>query len=266
MNLVVVAASPELAEQWVPIVDDVRAGVPARAIVVGLDPDGGRRARGRDVSAVCTPAQRRRAGRVLRARHARRARRACAPASRAASRSLCLTDVPTTLVWLGRVHTDDPAFAPLAREAGRIVLDAAQGSLASLANVVYWARARRDAERPGVADLAWTRLAPWQELCARMFDEPRLRALASRVTRLTLVQASDAGAPSSARRARSCSGGSRRASAGRPARSRASFASSRADGGDRRRGPAVRDGTRARRAHAPCTACARGERRGRPRR
>ena len=26
-------------------------------------------------------------------------------------------------------------------------------------------------ERPGVAELAWTRLAPWQEFCARMFDD-----------------------------------------------------------------------------------------------
>jgi glucose-6-phosphate dehydrogenase assembly protein OpcA len=109
--------------------------------------------------------------------------------------ALCATDVPTTLVWLGRVHTDDPTFAPLAANADRIVLDAAHGSLASLAHVVRWAAARARGERPGIVDLAWTRLAPWQELCARMFDEPRLRELASRVTRVGIVQASPAGAP-----------------------------------------------------------------------
>jgi glucose-6-phosphate dehydrogenase assembly protein OpcA len=39
-----------------------------------------------------------------------------------------------------------------------------------------------------VADLAWVRLAPWQELCARIFDEPRLRPLADHVTGLSIVQ------------------------------------------------------------------------------
>jgi glucose-6-phosphate dehydrogenase assembly protein OpcA len=109
--------------------------------------------------------------------------------------TLCATDVPTTLVWLGRVHADDPVFEPLARDAARIVLDASLGSLGSLANVVYWARARAAADRPGVADLTWTRLAPWQELCARLFDEPRLRPLAGAVTRVTLAQSGVPGAP-----------------------------------------------------------------------
>jgi glucose-6-phosphate dehydrogenase assembly protein OpcA len=108
--------------------------------------------------------------------------------------ALVVTDVPTTLVWLGRVHADDPAFAPLAASASRIVFDSSVGSLASLAHVVYWARARAPSERPGVADLTWTRIAPWQELCARLFDEPRVRHLASSVTRVTLTQASQSGA------------------------------------------------------------------------
>jgi glucose-6-phosphate dehydrogenase assembly protein OpcA len=107
---------------------------------------------------------------------------------------LCLGDMPTTLVWIGRVHTDDPAFAPLARDADRIILDAGQGSLASLAQVIRWASLLPRGDRPGVADLAWTRLAPWQELCARMFDEPRLRDLASKISRIGIVQASPAGA------------------------------------------------------------------------
>ena len=188
MNLVVVATTPQLAQEWIPIVDEVVQGVPARAIVVGLDPEG---ADGLEasVSAVCTPAPGGGSA-VCSERVTFVARGGMSSRMPSVVRSLCLTDVPTTLVWLGRVHADDPAFAPLALDAGRIVLDAAQGSLTSLASVVYWARARGEADRPGVADLAWTRLAPWQELCARMFDEPRLRALTSRVTRLTLIQAS----------------------------------------------------------------------------
>jgi glucose-6-phosphate dehydrogenase assembly protein OpcA len=205
-NLVVVAGTPEVADRWVRIVDDVLLSVPARAIVVGLDLDG---ADGLDATAtaVCTPS----AGggpavcseRVTLVAHG-------GVCLRLAScvRALCANDVPTTLVWLGRVHADDPAFAPLARDADRIVLDASQGSLASLAQMVRWAQGTNGAAAPsgrggggvpvdggpGVADLAWTRLAPWQELCARMFDEPRLRELALRVSRVGIVQASSAGA------------------------------------------------------------------------
>jgi len=191
MNLVVVAATPALAEGWLPVVDEVLLGTPARAIVVGLDPGGADRLDA-TTTAVCAPCN---GGplacseRVTLVAHGA----VCAylPSCVAA---ICATDVPTTLVWLGDVHTGDATFEPLARDASRIVLDAAEGSLGSLARVVYWARARASAERPGVADLAWTRLAPWQEMCARMFDEPGLRPLASRVTRVSLVQASASGA------------------------------------------------------------------------
>jgi glucose-6-phosphate dehydrogenase assembly protein OpcA len=192
MNLVVVAATPAMAEQWVPVVDEVLLGVPARALVVGLDPDGSDALDG-SATAVCTPS----AGggpAVCSERVLLLARGVVCARLASVVGALSATDVPTTLVWLGRVHGDDPAFAPLARDANRIVLDASEGSLTSLAHVVYWTRARSAADRPGVADLTWTRISPWQELCARMFDEPRLRVLASGVTRVSLTQASTRGA------------------------------------------------------------------------
>jgi hypothetical protein len=194
-NLVVVAATPELAERWVAIIDDVLQSVPARAVVVGLDPDG---ADGLEASttAVCTPG---RSGgpAFCSERVTLQARGAVCARLASCVNTLCVTDVPTTLVWLGRVHAGDLVFAPLAGDADRIVLDTAQsspqGSLSDLARVVRWAAAREPGKRPGVADLAWTRLAPWQEMCARMFDEPRLRDLAAHVTGLRMVQASSPG-------------------------------------------------------------------------
>jgi len=192
-NLVVVASTPALAETWQAIIDDVVQNVPARAIVVGLDPDG---ADGLEasVSGVCAPSSGG-APAVCSERVSLVARGAMCERVPSVVGSLCLSDVTTTLVWLGRVHTDDPAFGPLASGAGRIVLDASQGSVMSLANVVYWSRALPVGERPGLADLTWTRLSIWQELCARMFDEPRLRTLATHVTSLAVTQASDPGAP-----------------------------------------------------------------------
>jgi glucose-6-phosphate dehydrogenase assembly protein OpcA len=192
MNLVLVAPSVDVAREWVPIVDEVLQGTPARALVVGLDPDGPDGLES-DVSGVCTPGG---AGGDLLCseRVALVARGAVSARLPSVIGALTVTDVPTTLVWLGTVHADDPVFAALAADATRIVLDASRGSLAGLADVVYWLRARAPAVRPGVADLAWVRLAPWQELCARVFDEPRLRSLAERVTGLTIVQDGTAGA------------------------------------------------------------------------
>jgi glucose-6-phosphate dehydrogenase assembly protein OpcA len=195
MNLVVVAATPALAEQWVVVVDRVLLGIPARAIVVGLDPAGAD-ALEAQTSAVCVPGE---SGgpQVCSERVTLVVRGAAAARLYSCVTALCAADVPTTLVWVGSVSAGSPAFEALARDASRIVLDGAQGSLESLASVVRWGRSQPEggfAPGVGVADLAWTRLAPWQEMCARMFDEPRLRPLAACVTRVQLVQASAAGA------------------------------------------------------------------------
>ncbi len=189
-----VTATADLAKRWVSIVDDVLQTIPARALIVGLDPDaedsleagdGGLHARRGGSPAVCSG---------LVTLHARGS--VCARVASCID-ALCVIDVPTTLVWLGRVHADDLVFGPLAQNADRIILDtsqsSSQGALSDLAHAVRWARGREEPTRPGVAGLAWTRLAPWQEMCARFFDEPRLRELAGRVTRLQMVQASAPG-------------------------------------------------------------------------
>ena len=189
MNLVVVVARAAL-DRWGPIVDEVLQEVPARAVVVGLDPEGDD-ALEASVSAVCTPGS----GTIVCSERVtlQIGGSLCARVASCVD-AVCASDVPTTLVWPGRVRVDDPAFAPLARSSYRVVLEASNGPIASLGNVLRWAQARPAGERPGVAELAWTRLAPWQEFCARMFDDERTRPLASAVTRVRLVQALAAGA------------------------------------------------------------------------
>ena len=88
-----------------------------------------------------------------------------------------------------------------------------------------WARESRRA-RPNLADLAWTRLAPWQELCARFFDEPSLRSARELGDAASRSSRRPTRARASAPRARSCSAGSRRGSAGRRRASAARCASS----------------------------------------
>jgi glucose-6-phosphate dehydrogenase assembly protein OpcA len=187
MNLVVIAGTPALAHKYTPIVDEVTSSIPARAIIVALDPEATESSLEGDVSAVCgvgedaTCSERVR----LTAKGA-----LCARAGSAVD-ALLVPEIPTTLVWLGRVHVEDPVFLELATVAGRIVLDTEYTSLSSLLHLARWARA--EPSPPGVADLAWTRIAPWQELCARFFDEPRLMPHARRIKKLTISQASDAG-------------------------------------------------------------------------
>ena len=109
-----------------------------------------------------------------------------------AGEALLVPEIPTALVWLGRVHVDDPLFAELAGYADRVVLDTEYTSLSSLLSLAGWARA--GGPRPAIADLAWTRIAIWQELCARFFDDPQMRAHAASIDTIAIDQASDKGA------------------------------------------------------------------------
>jgi glucose-6-phosphate dehydrogenase assembly protein OpcA len=167
MNLVVVA-SRDVAERYLPIVDEVILSTPARAIVVALEPDAASSILEGDVNAVC--------GIGENASCSERVRlfasgAVCARVGSAVE-ALLVPEIPTALVWLARVHVDDPVFSSLADDASRVVLDTEYTSLGSLLQLSRWARGA--AGRPNIADLAWTRLAPWQEMCARFFDDPKL--------------------------------------------------------------------------------------------
>ncbi len=58
MNLVVAASSREIADRYTPVIDEVTAALPSRAIVVALEADAPTRPLGGQATAVCTPAER----------------------------------------------------------------------------------------------------------------------------------------------------------------------------------------------------------------
>jgi glucose-6-phosphate dehydrogenase assembly protein OpcA len=189
MNLVVAATSTDEADRFTPIVDDVMRGIPARAIVVALDPDAATDTLEGDVSAVCGVGEGAEVCSELVRLTARG--RVCARVASAVD-SLREPEMPTALVWLGPVHAGDAIFVGLAESTQRVVLDTERTSIASLVTLARWADAE-DAP-PKIADLAWTRLAVWQEMCARFFDVPGLVAHAAAVSKLTLTQSSPKGA------------------------------------------------------------------------
>lgn len=188
MNLEVVAPSRELLERYTTVVDEVTATIPARAILASVEPDAPNGLEG-DVSAVCFPNGTKK---ICSERIILRAGGQSAAGAASAIESFLVPELPTALVWLGRVHVDDPVFQDLANDANRIVLDSEYTSIASLIHVAKWARTQPNA--PHIADLAWTRISSWQELLARFFDAADTRPLASSVTKLRLEQASEPGA------------------------------------------------------------------------
>jgi glucose-6-phosphate dehydrogenase assembly protein OpcA len=189
MNLEVVAGTKELLDRYAPVVDEVTASIPARAIVASVEPDAPGDEITGSTTAVCSLENGRK---ICSERITLSATGNACARSASAIEAFLVPEIPTVLVWLGRVHVDDPVFEDLANDAHRIILDSEYTSLASLLHVASWARKQRN--RPQVADLAWTRLASWQELLARFFDGADTRDFASSITRLSLRQASDPGA------------------------------------------------------------------------
>jgi len=187
MNLVVVTSSLAVAERYTPVVDEVTQAIPCRAIVVTMTPSSTETSLDGEVSAVCGVDNMACSERV--SIHASGA--AC-PRVASVVDTLMVPELPTTLVWLARLHMGDPVFLELAADSQRVVLDTDYTSLSSLLALSKWAREGRSTV--AVADLAWTRIAVWQDMCARFFDDEAMQPLAQGVESLRIVQMSDTGA------------------------------------------------------------------------
>lgn len=84
-------------------------------------------------------------------------------------------DVPTVLFWAGKESVRDPNFFALNELADVLVLDSSRGSgdIESLRQLMQYFSA---GPRFNVQDLAYLRLAPWQEMVAGFFDDAALVA------------------------------------------------------------------------------------------
>jgi glucose-6-phosphate dehydrogenase assembly protein OpcA len=98
---------------------------------------------------------------------------------------LVIHDLPIEIWWPGDTPFDDPVFNQLVAFGDRLVVNASDfrdlpAGLRRLAAI------RR---RSGVGDIAWERLAPWQELTAQFFDAPRFRRYLPNLSRLLIKYA-----------------------------------------------------------------------------
>ncbi|HVJ93591.1 MAG TPA: glucose-6-phosphate dehydrogenase assembly protein OpcA [Labilithrix sp.] len=189
MNIEVVAPTRELLERYTPVIDEVTASIPARAILASLEPEAPADEITGSAAAVCALEG---GKKVCSERITLSCRGNAAARAASAIEAFLVPEIPTALVWLGRVHVDDPVFEDLSNDASRIVLDSEYTSISSVIGVAAWARKQRNA--PEIADLAWTRVAAWQEMLARFFDDLETRPLASKVSRIAFKQAGEPGA------------------------------------------------------------------------
>jgi glucose-6-phosphate dehydrogenase assembly protein OpcA len=98
---------------------------------------------------------------------------------------LVIHDLPTDVWWPADPPFHDPIFDQLVEIGDRLVVNSADFS-DLLTGLKRLGAIRR---RAGVGDLAWERLAPWQELTAQFFDAPRFRRFLPNLSRLRIQYA-----------------------------------------------------------------------------
>lgn len=95
---------------------------------------------------------------------------------------LMIHDLPTHVWWPGEPPFGDPVFEQLVELGDRLVVNASDfhDLLTGLRRLGVIRR------RAGVGDIAWERLAPWQELTAQFFDAQRFRRYLPNLSRLRI--------------------------------------------------------------------------------
>ena len=111
---------------------------------------------------------------------------------------LLIHDLPTHVWWPGDPPFADPIFDQLVEMGDRLVIDSDE-----FGDLLYGLRRLTTLRRrSGVGDLAWRRLAWWQELTAEFFDAPRFRRYLPNLNRLLIRYAVPAKKPTRRRRAK----------------------------------------------------------------
>jgi glucose-6-phosphate dehydrogenase assembly protein OpcA len=105
--------------------------------------------------------------------------------------ALCPGSVPTVLWWSGLREASRPFFEALQPLANTLLIDSSGGTPDDTA---IRRVAEFHAQQPEVVlhDLAWLRLAPWQDMIANFFDDPNLVRELFSIRRLHIVSGSDA--------------------------------------------------------------------------
>ncbi|GAC1615304.1 MAG: hypothetical protein NVS4B5_04870 [Vulcanimicrobiaceae bacterium] len=104
---------------------------------------------------------------------------------------LSVPDIPTVLWWSGAKLLASRTFAGLAAKAQTILVDSS-GKSRDEATIAELAIFHERSAHVVLHDLAFMRLAPWQDMIAQFFDDPDLREDIFSLTALEIESGSDA--------------------------------------------------------------------------
>ncbi len=198
LNLIVMVPDEEAASRVVETMIGLGVRHPSRAIVLAADPKAAGPTLSANITAHCNPGPQG-AEPVCFEVVVLRVHGEAADHLTGIVAPLLIHDLPTHIWWPGDPPFADPIFDQLVEMGDRVVVDSDEFSdlLHGLRRLTTLRR------RSGVGDLAWRRLAWWQELTAEFFDAPRFRRYLPNLNRLLIRYAvAPAHKPRRARRAR----------------------------------------------------------------
>ena len=114
-----------------------------------------------------------------------------APALSAAVSMLALNEAPIVLTWIARALPSDVRFPTLAARAQTVIVSSSvlDNGIEPLCDLIDFVEAHPEID---VKDIAYLRLATWQELIADFFDEPPFRKELDNLRRVEITAGSDA--------------------------------------------------------------------------
>lgn len=184
LNLIVTAADPAASDRILEILLSLGARHPSRAIVLQADPTAEGDTLDARIRTHCRDGEND-GGRICFEQLALTVRGEAARHLDGIVAPLVIHDLPTDVWWPGDPPFKDAVFNQLVEIADRLVVNSADfGDLP--AGLKRLGVIRR---RSGVGDIAWERLAPWQELTAQFFDAPRFRRYLPNLSRLRIKYA-----------------------------------------------------------------------------
>ena len=104
---------------------------------------------------------------------------------------LCVADIPTVLWWSGSRLLQSRTFSGLAQNAVTVLVDSS-GKVRGDEIIRELGEFLTRYSHVVLADLAFMRLAPWQDMIAQFFDDPALREDLFSITGLEIESGSDA--------------------------------------------------------------------------
>jgi glucose-6-phosphate dehydrogenase assembly protein OpcA len=104
--------------------------------------------------------------------------------------SLLVSDVPSVLLWKGRVDANDSILQSLAQVVDRILIDSSEDASPETSLLAWCGFIKAHSAHTTFGDLAWTHLTAWRSVVANAFNPSEMRAHLANIASLTIEYSS----------------------------------------------------------------------------